>query len=59
LFDGVIPKTEVIKPKVAPAPVKLPKVVKPTKVEIRRKNEDRRNLVPSYFIEDDFDEGGW
>ena len=59
LFDGVIPKTEVVKPKVKAAPTKPVKVVKPSKVEVRRKNEDRRDRVPSYFIEDDFDDGRW
>jgi hypothetical protein len=59
LFDGVIPKPEVVKPKIAPAPVKLPKAVKVSKVEVRRKNEDRRDRVPSYFIEDDYDDGRW
>ena len=29
--------------------------VKKIKVETRRKNEDRKNRVSSYFIEDDFD----
>ena len=33
--------------------------VKKIKVETRRKNEDRKNRVSSYFIEDDFDYDNW
>jgi len=48
---------------VEPKPPKPPEPVKPMaaaaktihqkRVEARRKNEDRRNKVPSYYIEDD------
>jgi hypothetical protein len=61
MFDGGIPAPlppKKAKPKAEPVVVK-PKTVKQIKVEARRKNEDRRDRVPSYFIEDDFDDGGW
>jgi len=55
IFDGDIPTLpKKVKPKAQP--IITPKAVKQTKVEARRKNEDRRDRVPSYFIEDDFDD---
>jgi hypothetical protein len=41
------------KPKPLPPLAKVAKAVNQKRVEARRKNEDRRNRVPSYFIEDD------
>lgn len=45
------------KPKPKPEPVKpmakVAKVIHQKRVDARRTNEDRRNRVPSYFIEDD------
>jgi hypothetical protein len=45
------------KPKPKPEPIKpmakAAKVIHQKRVETRRTNEDRRNRVPSYFIEDD------
>jgi hypothetical protein len=42
------------KPKPEPKPMeKAAKTIHQKRVEARRKNEDRRNKVPSYFIEDD------
>jgi transcriptional regulator NrdR family protein len=58
MFDGDVP-TPPKKAKPKAEPVITPKSVKQIKVEARRKNEDRRDRVPSYFIEDDFDDGGW
>jgi hypothetical protein len=48
---------ELPKPKPKPEPVKpmakVAKVIHQKRVDARRMNEDRRNRVPSYFIEDD------
>ena len=43
--------------KVQPAmPKKDKELIKKIKTEIRHKNEDRRNQVADYYIEDDFDD---
>ena len=41
------------KPKPIPPMARVAKVVNKKRVDARRVNEDRRNRVPSYFIEDD------
>lgn len=46
--EPVKPKPEPVKPLAQAA-----KTIHQKRVEARRKNEDRRNKVPSYFIEDD------